>query len=683
MTNVKKAAQQQPEKMPLTSMDIAAEKREQLKALFPEVFTEDKVDFEQLKRALGEWVEPGKERFGLNWPGKAECMKIIQQPSVATLKPAWDESVNFDTTENVFIEGDNLEVLKLLQKPYFGKVKMIYIDPPYNTGKEFIYPDRYQEGLDTYLTYTGQVDSEGKKFSTNTDANGRYHSNWLNMMYPRLYLARNLLREDGVIFISIDENEFHNLKKLADEIFGETNYAGEIVWKNSSKNDQDYISIQHEYILFYVKDKDANKGLWQEKKEGLDDIYKAFASFKEKHGNNWEEIHKEALQWYKQFPEANPISASKHYTWMDERGVYFPDNISGPNFGQYRYDVPHPITKEPCKEPASGWRYPEDTMKQRVKDNLVHFGKDHTTVPCNKTYLKDTEFQSLTSIKIKDGRAASKRLEELFGEKIFTNPKDEQLLKDIFKALSLKEGDIVLDFFAGSASTFQAVMELNIEQNSKCSTILVQLPEDLNEMYKTATGSAKKVAGNAIEYLKKKHLPENISEIGKERIRLLSKRVNEAPKGELDLKQANIVDAGFKSFKLDVSNFKVWDGNLDGQGELEKQLDLHVDHISQDSAQEDILYELLLKAGFPLTTKVEKLKLAGKQVFSIEEGALLICLENEITEELIDALADANPVQVICLDAGFKGNDQLKTNAVQTFKSRAQSQEQEIVFRTV
>lgn len=257
-------------KMDLKSMDIAREKLEQLKAVMQEVVAEDKIDWEQLQRALGKWVEPGKERFGLNWPGKAECMKIIQQPSVATLKPARDESVDFDTTENLFIEGDNLEVLKLLQKSYFGKVKMIYIDPPYNTGREFIYPDKYAENLDTYLAYTGQIDAEGRKFSTNTDAIGRYHSNWLNMMYPRLYLARNLLRDDGVIFISIDDNEQSNLKGLCDQVFGEENFVASLVWKSRQIVDsrpQNNISEDHEYIVIYgksaevkVRGKDIDQG---------------------------------------------------------------------------------------------------------------------------------------------------------------------------------------------------------------------------------------------------------------------------------------------------------------------------------------------------------------------------------------------------------------------------------------
>lgn len=666
----------QPEKMPLTSMDITAEKRDALRELFPEIFAEDKIDFDQLKRLLGEWVEPGKERFGLTWPGKAECMRIIQSPSIATLKPDREQSVNFDETENVFIEGDNLEVLKLLQKSYFGKVKMIYIDPPYNTGKEFIYPDRFSEDLETYLQYTEQKDAKGRKFATNTDAVGRFHSNWLNMMYPRLYLARNLLREDGIVLISIDENEFHNLKKLADEVFGETNYAGEVVWKNSSKNDQAYISIQHEYILVYVRNKDVNKGIWEDRKEGLEEIYKAFDSFRAEYGDNWDAIHKAALDWYKQYPEANPITNSKHYSWMDERGVYFPDNISGPNHGQYVYDVRHPDTGEVCKPPASGWRYPEDTMKQRIADGLVHFGKDHTTVPCNKTYLRDTERQSVTSVKFRDGRAASNRLKKLFGSKVFTNPKDEQLLKELFKAMEVSGDDIVLDFFAGSGSTAHAVFELNKEQGSHVRTVLVQLPENLTDMLSSATGGAKKVVQNAIDFLKSKKRKLTISEIAMERLRLCGDNYSKSD----DLLDTVDIDIGFRTFSLKQTNFAIWKGKPE---ELDKQIELHIKNVGANATPDDIVYELLLKSGFPLTTKVKAQTLAGKVVYSIEDGALLICLDKEVTSEVIDALADADPLQVICLDEGFNGNDELKTNAVQTFKARAASRETEIVFRTV
>ena len=246
-----------PSRMPLESMDVAEEKRQQLKQLFPEVFNEDKVDFEQLQRVLGESIDTGKERYGLTWPGKADCMKVIQEPSRATLKPCREESVNFDNTENLFIEGDNLEVLKLLQKSYFGKVKMIYIDPPYNTGKEFIYPDNYQETIETYMAYAGLVDDEGKKFSTNATTEGRFHSKWLNMMYPRLYMAKNLLREDGVILVSIDDAEFTRLREIMDSIFGEENFAGSIIWQGGRKNDSKRLSVVHDYILVYAK----NEGL--------------------------------------------------------------------------------------------------------------------------------------------------------------------------------------------------------------------------------------------------------------------------------------------------------------------------------------------------------------------------------------------------------------------------------------
>ena len=671
----------QPEKMPLTSMDIAAEKREALKQFFPEVFAEDRIDFDQLRRVLGDWVEPGKERFGLTWPGKADCMRIIQSPSVATLKPVREESVNFDDTENVFIEGDNLEVLKLLQKAYFGKVKMIYIDPPYNTGKEFIYPDRYNEDLDTYLQYTGQKDSEGRKFSTNTDAVGRFHSNWLNMMYPRLYLARNLLREDGIVLISIDENEFHNLKKLADEVFGETNYAGEIVWKNSSKNDQSYISIQHEYILVYVRNKDVNKGVWEERKEGLEEIYKAFETFRAEHGNDWDAIHKAALNWFKQYPEANPITGSKHYSWMDERGVYFPSDISGPNDGQYVYDIDHPVTKKTVKPPSRGWSCPKDQLLALIGDKRVHFGKDETTVPCLKTYLKDTETQSVTSIKFKDGRAASKRLRSLFGEKVFTNPKDEQLLKELFKAMGVEGEDIVLDFFAGSGSTGHAVLELNRETGARVRYVVVQLPEKLDAILASAAGAAKKITKNAIDYLKSKNRSLTISEIAKERLRLVGEQIQSSKDDTPELfDEGRALDLGFKVYALDQTNFAIWRGEPD---ELEKQIELHVQNVDPSATPEDIVYELLLKAGFPLTTKVKAEEMSGKIVYSVEDGSLLICLDKEITPALIDALAEADPLQVICLDEGFKGNDQLKANAVQTFKARAANRETEIVFRTV
>lgn len=661
------------EKLDLKSSNIKQDQIQKLKQLFPEAFIEgDKIDWDRLRLSLGENIDAGKERYGMNWPGKADCFRTIQQPSIATLVPDRDESVNFDTTENLFIEGDNLEALKLLQKSYLGKIKMIYIDPPYNTGNDFIYPDNYTESLQTYLEYTGQVDSEGRKFGTNTDTDGRFHSKWLNMMHPRLFLAKNLLREDGVIFISIDENEVVNLKSICNEIYGEENFCGEIIWKNSSKNDQAYISIQHEYILCYTKSKSSNIGDWLEKKEGLDEIYQAFEGFRKKYGDNWEAIHKEALSWYKQFPESNPISNSKHYNWMDEKGVYFPDNISGPNFGQYRYNVIHPITKKVCKEPSSGWRFPEETMKQRIKDGFVHFGKDETTVPNNKTYLKNTEFQSLTSVKYKDGRVASKLLTNIMGGSYFNNPKDHELIKLLAKSIGVNNNDFVIDFFAGSGTTAHSIIELNKEDGGNRKFICVQLPEQTDEKSEAYKAGYKTIADIGKERIRRV-IKKISSEIETEKQKPQQLQFGEEPKPETSL------DLGFKAFKLQQSNFKIWQENIEKTPEaIQTALELNIEHISPEAKQESILFELLLKSGFELTTPIKQLTIEGKTVFSIAEGQLLVCLEKELTNELIKAMAEMQPVRVVCLDDGFHNNDQLKTNAVQIMKSKGVTN-----FRTV
>ena len=401
----------------------------------------------------------------LNWIGKEAVVNHDRAVPFKLLKKVKSASVG--TSQNLIVHGDNLEALKALMPYYVGKIKCIYIDPPYNTGHEgWVYNDKVNSPkIREWLKQTVKLDDLTR------------HDKWLCMMYPRLRLLRDLLTEDGVIFISIDENEVHNLRNLCDEIFNENNFSGDIIWKNSSKNDQSYVSTQHEYILSYVKDKNRNIGAWREKKEGLEEIYRAFEGFKKKHGNNWRKIHEEALNWYKQFPASNPLFSSKHYSWMDERGVYFPADISGPNYGQYRYDLRHPKTGKTCKAPASGWRYPEKTMLERVKNNLIHFGEDETKIPNNKTYLKDTEFQSLTSVKYRDGRVGSQQLSDLMGDNIFTNPKDIDILKLIFKAVGVRDGDIILDSFAGSGTTGHAVLDLNKEDGSNRQFILVEMED--------------------------------------------------------------------------------------------------------------------------------------------------------------------------------------------------------------
>ena len=649
----------------LLSEDVVQEKREQLKQLFPEVFSEDKIDFEQLRRVMGDWVEPGKERYGLNWPGKADCMKVIQAPSIATLKPARDESVNFDSTENLFIEGDNLEVLKLLQKAYFGKVKMIYIDPPYNTGKEFIYPDKYQENLNTYLAYTGQVDNEGKKFSTNTDAGGRFHANWLNMMYPRLYLARNLLAQDGAIFISISDREVVNLRFLCDLIFGEENHLGTIVWKNATDNNPTNIATEHEYVHVYSKSLDTVATEWKSLVSDVKDVLIKIGNELNDKTSNSEILQAEYSSWFRE--NKSQLWPLDRYKFIDAEGVYTgSQSVHNPGKEGYRYDVLHPKTGKPCNQPLMGYRFPPETMEKLLESGRVIFGEDENKIIELKVYARDFQ-DKLAGVIDLDGRLGSYDLRELFPEmaKPFTNPKPTRLIGHFLPYL-LNGDDVVLDFFAGSCSTAHSVFDLNKKDGGHRKFIMVQLPEPCDEKLDSFKAGYK-----------------NIADLGKERIRRAARNVSKEAKSELDLEGINELDLGFKVFKLDRSNFAIWDGDADKVEDLALQLELHVDHIAQASSPEDILYELLLKAGFELTTKVEKQTMAGKDVYAVADGALLVCLDKEITPALIDAVADANPLQIICLDEGFKGNDQLKTNAVQTFKSRAKEDEEAIVFRTV
>ncbi|WP_125955291.1 site-specific DNA-methyltransferase [Novosphingobium sp. MD-1] len=659
------------DKLKMHSLDVSQDNIAKIRALFPGCVTEARdeatgalrlaVDFDQLRQELSDHIVDGpQERYRLDWPGKREALVVANAPIGKALLPAVDESVDFERTRNLFVEGDNLEALKLLQEAYLGEVKLIYIDPPYNTGKDFVYQDNFTQGSSEFLKKSLQEDDEGNRLLANREAAGRFHSEWLSMLYSRLVIARNLLRQDGIVVVSIDEKEHANLKKICDEVFGAGNFCGEIVWKNSSKNDQAYVSIQHEYLVVYVKDKNTNSGEWTERKQGLEEIYKAFEVFRNEHGDDWGAIHQAALDWFKSFPPSNPISDSKHYSWMDERGVYFPDNIAGPNDGQYVYDVQHPETGEICKPPSTGWRFPEETMKQRIKEKRIHFGKDHTTVPNNKTYLKNTENQSLTSMRYVDGRAASNRLKDMFGDKVFTNPKDENLLADLFKAMQVKEQDIVLDFFAGSGSTAHALFELNRQQGSKCRTILVQIPEDLNESLKLATGGAKKVTQNAISLMKKLKRPTTVAEICKERLRRAGKKILEG-KCHPDWNR----DVGFRVLKVDTSNMK----DVYYRPDELKQSDLldMVDNVKEGRTAEDLLFQVLVDWGVDLTLPIRRETVQGKTVFFVDDNALVASFDRGITEDLVKELAGHEPLRVVFRDNGFV-SDAVKINVAQIFR---------------
>lgn len=659
------------DKLKMHSPDLSQENIAKIRDLFPGCVTEARdevtgelrlaVDFDQLRQQLSDHIVDGpRERYRLDWPGKREALVVANAPIGKALRPAIDESVDFEGTRNLFVEGDNLEALKLLQEAYLGGVKLIYIDPPYNTGKDFVYQDNFTQGSSEFLKKSLQEDDEGNRLIANREAAGRFHSEWLSMLYSRLVIARNLLRQDGIVVVSIDEKEHSNLKKVCDEVLGASNFCGEIVWKNSSKNDQAYVSIQHEYLVVYVRDKNVNSGEWTERKQGLEEIYKAFEGFRKEHGDDWDAIHQAALDWYRSFPPSNPISDSKHYNWMDERGVYFASDISGPNFGQYVYDVTHPDTGIVCKPPASGWRYPEKEMKERIQDKRVHFGFDHTTVPKNKTYLKDTEFQSLTSMRYVDGRAASNRLKDIFGEKVFTNPKDEFLLADLIKAMDVKGQDIVLDFFAGSGSTAHAVFERNRQHGSNCRSILVQIPEDLNESLKLATGGAKQVTQNAISFMKKLKRPTTVAEICKERLRRAGQKILEG-----DCHSDWNRDIGFRVLKVDTSSMQEVYYRPDQIDQ--KDLLAAVDNIKPGRSPEDLLFQVLVDWGVDLTLPIKRETVHGKTVFFVDGNALVACFETGMTEELVKELAGREPLRVVFRDNGFV-SDAVKMNVEQVFR---------------
>ena len=654
-------------KMNLESENLVANRIEQLKRLFPEVATEGNgsIDFEKLRLILGDEVNEGDERYAFTWPGKADAIRQAQTTSTATLRPCPEKSVNWDTTQNLYIEGDNLEVLKLLQRGYHGKVKMIYIDPPYNTGGDFIYKDTFSNSVASYreqARLTGQ---------SNPKTNGRFHANWCSMIYPRLKLGRELLTDDGIIVISIDENERTNLQLLLNEIFGETNFAGEIIWKNSSKNDQSYVSMQHEYMLVYVKNKSKNLGEWTERKEGLDEIYAAFDEFYARYGTDWKAIHKAALDWYKQFPPSSPIYTSKHYSWMDERGIYFPSDISGPNDGQYVYDVIHPVTGKVCKMPSTGWRYPQQEMERRIHAGLIHFGDDETTTPNNNTYLKNTETQSLTSLLYHDGRTASKRLAALFGDKVFSNPKDENVLMKLFSAFGIDSGDLVLDFFSGSGTTGDAAWRFSLNTGKQIQWILVQLPESLEDNLRTATGSNKKITRNAISYLSKHNLPALLTELAEERLRLVRSQLMEADvQDTLFDSSKSSADLGFRIFNLDVSGI-----------EKPREGQLLIDQVKTDRSDLDIIFEMILKWGLELTYPIEKIEVGGYPCYSVADDALICCMQEGLTVEVIQAIADRLPNRVFMLDSIL--DDTLKLNAVQIFKHAEEKNQVAIDLRTV
>lgn len=609
---------QKLEKADGQSMDIVENNIEQLKELFPEVFAEGKINFDRLQEVLGNYVVTDEDHYNFTWHGKRAAGRLAQTPSTGTLRPCPQESVDWDKTQNLFIEGDNLEVLKLLQKSYHRQIKMIYIDPPYNTGNDFVYEDDFKDGIKNYLAVTGQLDDEGKKKGTNSSAAGRYHTNWLNMMYPRLKLARNLLRDDGVIFISIDDNEKSNLKKLCDDIFGENNFLGELVWKKKyiGGKHANHIVDLHEYILVFSKN-----------------VYDLHELLMERPANELEKF-------------------SLEDEYVGTRGKHYIRPLKS-NLGR-RETLIYPIEMPDGTSIETQWMVSKETLGNLIEDGRILFKqkRDGTYNIYRKYYQNDNDGSVKVPSLIEDVSNADGKVEikNLFGvsegrEIPFDNPKPTGLLKYLINP-SVYDDSIVLDFFSGSCSTADAVMQINAEKSMKLSYIMVQLPE------LTPEGSEGKKLGY-----------NNIADISKDRIRLATKKIKE----ENPLFSG---DLGFKVFKLDTSNIKTWEAGFDT---LKDDLIAAADYIKQDRSSDDIVFELLLKYGLDLTVPIETRMIAGKKVYSIGLGALVVCLDNEVPMETVNGIGalkeELKPeiMRVVFKDSGFK-DDVVKTNALQTLK---------------
>ena len=602
-----------------------------LREYFPQCFNADgEFDIEAFKAALPEGTTLTDETSGFNWLGKNYARMLTNMDTTTLIRPDEEHNAKPENrdSKNIYISGDNLDALQHLVKSYGGKVKVIYIDPPYNTGSDgFVYNDKFNFTADDLAKRLDVSRERAERILSMTRRGSASHAAWLTFMLPRLSFARDLLTDDGVIFISIDENEESNLRLLCNEVFGEENLAGEIVWKNSSKNDEDYISMQHEYILCYVKDKEHNKGSWIEAKIGTDEIFSAFDKFKSKHGNNWKAIHEEALKWYKQFPPSNPIYDSKHYNWMDENGVYFASDISGPNPGQYVYEVIHPITGKPCKMPASGWRFEETEMKKRIDSNLIHFQEDETKIPNNKTYLKDTLNQSLTSIIFRDGRVASKKLTSLMGLNCFSNPKVPDIISKLLSAVGISNKDIVVDFFSGSGTTAESVLSLSLLDKS-VHYILVQIQEDLDISLKRATGKGKTIIKNAIHLCDTLGVSHTVDQIGMERIKRAAKKIKEA-------NPLFAGDLGFKHFVLEEPK-----ENALLQMETFNPITTISSLTVDDFGLEAVLRTWLVADGYGFTEDAEEVTLGRYKAYWKDNHLYMINPDKDFDANSIAALMD-------------------------------------------
>ena len=614
------------DKLKMQTADGVQDNISRIAELFPECITEVSnqmggvkraVDFDKLRQLLSsDIVEGNEERYQFTWPDKRKAILAANAPINATLRPCPEESVNFDTTQNLYIEGDNLDVLKCLKETYLHKVKMIYIDPPYNTGNDFVYEDDFAESAAEYLANSGQFDEQGNRLVTNTESNGRFHTDWLNMIYPRLKVARDLLTEDGVIFISIDDNEVENLRKVCDEIFGESNFIATLVWERaySPKNDAKYISNSHDYVLMYAK---------------------SAASF--------------IIGRLERTAEANARYSNPD---NDPRGVWKPSDMSVKTYNaECDYSITTPSGR--VVEPPAGrcWSLSRNAFRERLQDNRIWFGSDGSSVPCIKRFITELKHDGMAPTSIlfyKDvghSQEGAQEVVSLFGDKgVFDGPKPVRLLERLITLANLKEDSIVLDFFSGSATTAHAVMKKNAEKEKHCRFIMVQLPEEVSDK-------------------KKNQGYKNICEIGKERIRRAGAKIKEE-----DPDKAQHLDTGFRVLKLDSSNMK--EVFYSPKDTAQQDLFALVDNVKDDRTSGDLLFQVMLELGATLDSKIEESEVDGKTIFNVGDGYFVACFDQKVTDEVVTSIAKMQPTYAVLRDTSL-ADDATATNFEQIFKTYA------------
>ena len=624
------------DKLKMSTPDLTDKNIEQIGVLFPNVITETRdengaikkaVDFDLLKQALSKnLVEDDNERYRLDWPGKKASLLKANTPITKTLRPCREESVNFDTTENLYIEGDNFEVLKILQESYLGKIKMIYIDPPYNTGNDFIYKDNFAKSKDEYEEELGTTDEEGGKLFRNTDSNGRYHSDWLSMIYERLIVARDLLKDDAVIFISIDDNEQINARKVCNEVFGEQNFIANVIWQRafSPKNDAKYLSENHDYLLIYTK--------------------------------NCEYFNVGHL------PRSEETNARYKNVDNDPRGNWISGDLTVKTYSEkYDYPITTPSGREVSPSHGSCWRVSKEKLNELIQDNRIWFGEDGNNVPRLKRFLSDVQDGMVATTlwlhkEVGHNQEGRQELKSLFDDKgFFDGPKPVRLLKRILQIANTNPNDIILDFFSGSATTAHAVMQLNAEDGGNRKFIMVQLPEPCAENSEAFKAGYKTIA-----------------EIGKERIRRAGKKiVDELKTKNQQLKlgeepvDASKLDIGFRVYKTDTTNMK---DVFYHPNELKQHLLPGLEsNIKEDRTAEDLLTQVILDLGLELTLPIETQQILGNTVFIVQTNALVACFDKDIDFKIVDTISDLKPLKVVFKDASFK-DDKDRINVEERFK---------------